>query len=261
MTQTAVITGGSRGLGRAFAHELARGGGRVVLVARNRPDLEACAEEVRAQGGTPVVCVADVSDPADAEAIAAAAGPRIDLLINNAGLCSTERLEALSEAEVLAGLDVSLRGAVLTTRACLPAMGQGGQVLLISSTYGLLGAAGYSVYCAAKSGLVGFGDALRHELRPRGIGVHVAMPSDIDTPGFHAEVASLPDWLPLAPLRPAPLGADVAARRILRGADAGRFLVFSDSGARAIHLGNRLLPRRLRSWLIDRALPAPPGPR
>jgi 3-oxoacyl-[acyl-carrier protein] reductase len=169
--KVAVVTGASRGIGRATAALLAGAGARVAGCARHAaPEIVAC----------------DVGRPADVERFAAEVLRRFgppDLLVNNAGLAARARLEETSLEAWDAVLDSNLKGTFLVTRAFLPAMRarRGGRIVNVASISGRQGTAGLTAYCAAKHGVVGLTRALAEELRPDGIAVNAVCPGSVDT--------------------------------------------------------------------------------
>jgi NADP-dependent 3-hydroxy acid dehydrogenase YdfG len=150
--RVALVSGASRGIGRAVASALAGAGARVALLARNRADLEAAA---LACGGLPVVT--DVSDPASVSAAVAhvreALGPA-SILVNNAGRPGSAQVAELTWATWRAVLDVNVGGAFLLSQAVLPDMlaQGGGDIVNIASGAALQGYAGMAAYCASKPG-------------------------------------------------------------------------------------------------------------
>jgi len=167
----AVVTGASRGIGRAIAALLVGAGAKVVGCARQ------AVEEI-------IAC--DVGRPADVERFAAEVLRRFgtpDLLVNNAGLVARAPLEETSLQNWDAVLDSNLKGTFLVTRAFLPAMRarRGGRIVNIASISGRQGTAGLTAYCAAKHGVVGLTRALAEELRPDGIAVNAVCPGSVDT--------------------------------------------------------------------------------
>ena len=257
--RVAVITGGSQGLGRALALRLARAGCTTVLIARTQAALDEAATEIAGAGGTAFTFAADVSDAgalrAAADAVAARCG-EIDFLIINAGIVHVAAVAEMPVEQIRETLDVNLFGAIMCAKLFTPLVKQGGRVLFISSGFGLMGAAGYAAYNATKAGVITFAAALRRELHRRRIGVHVAVPGDIATPGFTREQTDAPAWARGGALR-TPLPADVVAARILHRCAGTRFLVFSDAGVRVLHAANRFLPTRLTERILDALFPRP----
>ena len=167
----AVVTGASRGIGRATATILAGAGAKVAGCARHAVDE---------------IISCDVGRPADVERFAAEVLRRLgppDLLVNNAGLVARAKLDETSLESWDAVLDSNLKGTFLVTRAFLPAMRarRGGRIVNIASISGRQGTAGLTAYCAAKHGVVGLTRALAEELRPDGIAVNAVCPGSVDT--------------------------------------------------------------------------------
>lgn len=182
MKRTAIVTGVSRGAGRAIAERLATDGAVVIAVARDADRLAALADRVA--GIVPVV--GDVRDPGVGDrAIVAAlsATGRVDVLVNNAGIERVRPVDEVSDAEYDLTLDTNLRGTFNLVRAVLPAMKsqQAGSIVNIASTAGLRGFVDDAVYTASKFGVVGLTDALDEELRPYGIRVCAICPGAINT--------------------------------------------------------------------------------
>ncbi len=192
--RTALITGASRGIGRAAALLLARQGARVVLAARNEERLEEVAAAVRAGGGDAHPMALDLADhesipdavkrlPSDCAAV--------DILVNNAGVTADNLLARMSLEQWRRVLDVNLTGVFVLTRAVVRGMmrRRRGRVISVSSVAGLVGNAGQTNYAASKAGLIGFSKSLARELLSRGITVNVVAPGFIETD----MTAALPD--------------------------------------------------------------------
>jgi len=162
--QVAIITGASRGIGRAIALALAGAGSHVALAARSPGDLDAVAREAESRD---VQALAVPTDMRDAEAVARMVRltlerfGRVDTLINNAGLGHFGAVDALPVEQFDEMLAVNLRGPFLATRAVVPAMKQqgGGAIVNIASVAGLVGNPNLSGYNASKFGLMGFSEA------------------------------------------------------------------------------------------------------
>jgi short-subunit dehydrogenase len=190
--RTALVTGASGGLGHAIARGLARRGASLVLTARRAEVLEALAAET---GGRALAC--DLSDRAGAERLVDEAGA-VDVLVANAGIPGSGRIESFSVEEIDRALDVNLRAPMILARLMCEGMAErgGGQIVFVSSLSGKAGAAGSSVYAATKFGLRGFAMSLREDLRPRGIGVSTVFPGFIRDAGmFHDSGAKLPGYV------------------------------------------------------------------
>lgn len=189
----AVITGASSGIGQATARLLAEEGVHVVLVARRRDLLAALAAEL---GGAATVVAADVTDPAQVQALFALVADRfhgLDLLFNNAGLGISARFEDSTPEQWKTMIDVNLYGVFHCTHAAIPLMRgrPGAMISSVSSVGGRYGVENWSVYSATKYAVVGFHDALRKELGPAGIRVSVLEPGAVWTEFGHNVSAAL----------------------------------------------------------------------
>jgi NAD(P)-dependent dehydrogenase (short-subunit alcohol dehydrogenase family) len=182
---TAVVTGASRGIGRAIALRLAEAGADVALWAREVPPLQRVADEVTALGARAQVTSCDVADPAAvhraAELVRANLAP-VTIVVNNAGIVVRKPTVALSDAEWRRVLAVNLDGSFYVTRAFLPDLIRAsGRVINISSISGREGTALLSAYCAAKHGVIGLTRALAEELRAAKVSVNAICPGSVDT--------------------------------------------------------------------------------
>jgi len=181
MTRTILITGGSRGIGRACALHLAQTeAAHLILLGRDAAALADTAEAVRRAGGSAETRVADVTDRAGLAGIAQGLG-RLDGLVAAAGISGMTPVDGDSDAFFDEILAADLTGPWNTVRAFLPRLGSGGRIVLISSVLGRFGVPGYGAYCAAKHGLIGLAKALALELIDRGIVVNAVAPGWVDT--------------------------------------------------------------------------------
>ncbi|MFY9550419.1 MAG: SDR family oxidoreductase [Thermoanaerobaculia bacterium] len=183
-----LLTGGSSGLGRAFALALGRAGARIFLVARREEKLKEVAREIAAEGGEAAYHVCDVRVvPAlyDLVDVVLARYRRLDVLINNAGLGYRAPLLEAKRSEIAEMIETDLAAAIYLSQASLHALlrSSPSDIVNISSIAGLEGFAEGTVYCAAKAGLVGFSRALAAELKPANIRVTAICPGSVDT-GF-----------------------------------------------------------------------------
>jgi 3-oxoacyl-[acyl-carrier protein] reductase len=176
--KTALVTGGSRGIGRAIALELARAGASVTIGYRSGKDE---AEAVAAEAGANAV-QADVSDPDDANRLVKDAGD-LDILVNNAGLTRDGVLARMSDSDWSDVIDTNLGGVFHTCRAVTRGMmkRRHGSIVNIASIVGLHGNPGQTNYSASKAGIIGFTKALARELGVRGVRANVVAPGYIDT--------------------------------------------------------------------------------
>jgi 3-oxoacyl-[acyl-carrier protein] reductase len=185
--KTAVVTGGSRGIGKAISLELASGGARIVLTCLS--DLaraEETAAEIREIGGEALALRVDVRKLEDVAALAdrvAADFGGADILVNNAGVIKDALFPFMKEEDWDYVLDVDLKGAFRVTRALIRGMlhKSSGRIVNIVSVSGISGHAGQANYSAAKGGLIAFTKALALELAPRAITVNAVAPGLVDT--------------------------------------------------------------------------------
>jgi len=184
--RTAVITGGSRGLGEAMAKALAEAGAQIALVARDVARLEKVRDAIAEQGGTAAFFTADVTREKDVADAAAAVQERFghtQILINSAGINIRKNLVDFSLEEFRSVIDASLTSTFLMCRAFVPGMkGTGyGRILNMSSMMAHVSIAGRTAYSSAKSGLLGFTRSLALELAADGITVNGISPGPIGT--------------------------------------------------------------------------------
>jgi len=195
----ALVTGGSRGIGRAIAVELAQAGAQVVVGYRTgAEEAEQVATEI---GGRAVQ--ADVSEPEQAARLVEDAGD-IDILVNNAGLTRDGLIARMSDEDWRTVIDTNLGGVFATCRAAARGMmrRRSGAIVNLSSVVGVHGNPGQTNYAASKAGIIGFTKALARELATRNIRVNAIAPGYIET----ALTEVLPDGVREALLAGTPLG-------------------------------------------------------
>jgi 3-oxoacyl-[acyl-carrier protein] reductase len=176
--KNALVTGGSRGIGRAIALELAKAGASVVVGYRSGKDeAEAVAQET---GGRALA--ADISSPEEAGRLVEEAG-ELDILVNNAGLTRDGLLARMSDADWRDVIETNLSSVFYTCRAAARPMmkRRGGAIVNLSSVVGLHGNPGQTNYSASKAGVIGFTKALARELGSRGVRANVVAPGYIKT--------------------------------------------------------------------------------
>lgn len=184
--RVAVVTGASRGIGRAIALHLASLGCKVVASARNVAALESLVGEIKAGGGDAFSVPGDVAVAADVERLFDEAGKafgRVDILVNNAGITRDGLLVRMKEEDWDAVMDTNLKGAFLCCRAAAKLMGKQryGRIINISSVVGEMGNAGQANYCASKAGLIGLTKSVARELAKRNVSVNAITPGFIVT--------------------------------------------------------------------------------
>jgi 3-oxoacyl-[acyl-carrier protein] reductase len=183
----AVVTGASRGIGKAIAMRLARDGRHVVLVARSAPALQELKAAIETGGGSASVAAIDMGDHAAVQAgieqIAKDHGDRLDILVNNAGITKDTLLLRMSDEQWDEVLNVNLKAVFVACRAAARPMMRGrfGRIVNIGSTTGVVGNAGQANYAAAKAGLIGLSKTIARELGGKGITANVIAPGFIQT--------------------------------------------------------------------------------
>jgi 3-oxoacyl-[acyl-carrier protein] reductase len=184
--RTALVTGGSRGIGRAVAVMLARAGADVAIGYRNRgAEAEAVAGEIRTLGRRAVATAGDLADPAAADRMAAEVAKafgRLDIFVANAGVWPPDEvpLGSLPSERWRATMAANLDAVFFSTRAALGLLGPGGRVVLVSSTAGQRGEAGHADYAATKGALIALTKSLAVEYAPE-ILVNCVAPGWVDT--------------------------------------------------------------------------------
>ncbi len=182
---TAVVTGASRGIGRAIALRLAAAGAEVALWARDRKALDEVAAVIASAGGKAVAYECDVSDPAAVERAAMGvrtAMPPVRTVVNNAGMVLRKATLEIDDAEWRRVMAVNVDGTFHVTRAFLPQLTRsGGRIINIASRAGREGTAMLAPYCAAKHAVVGFTRSLAEELRAAKVSVNAVCPGSVDT--------------------------------------------------------------------------------
>ena len=184
--KVAVVTGASRGIGRAIALALVAQGAKVVASARNAQALDDLVAEIEAQGGEATAVAGDVALESDAARLieqAVAAYGQIDVLVNNAGITRDGLLLRMKDEDWDAVIDTNLKGAFHCIRAVAKVMSKqrSGRIINISSVVGEMGNAGQANYCSSKAGLLGLTKSVARELARRNITVNAITPGFIVT--------------------------------------------------------------------------------
>ena len=185
--QVAIITGSSRGIGKAAALALAAEGASVVVnYARSSTAADEVVAEITEAGGTAIALQADVSQEDQVDALIKATKDkfgRIDVLVNNAGITRDTLLLRMKPADWQAVIDLNLTGVFLCTRAVAKLMlkQRSGRIINIASVAGLMGNPGQANYSAANAGVIGFTKTVAKEMAPRGVTVNAVAPGFIET--------------------------------------------------------------------------------
>jgi len=213
--KVAIVTGGSRGIGRAIAYALAKNGTNVVInYIKNRDKAKEVAKEIKDLGQDAIIVQADISKWIDCKHLvneAISAFDRIDILINNAGITTMKSIVNMTIEEWNRIIAVNLSGAFYCARAVAKYMVEKkwGRIINITSIGGIFGFPEESAYSASKAGLIGLTKSLAKELTPYGILVNAIAPSCVETD----MVSSLPDDLKARMIIP-PIGRFSRAEEI-----------------------------------------------
>jgi 3-oxoacyl-[acyl-carrier protein] reductase len=203
--QVAIVTGASRGIGRAIAVALAAEGAKVVVnYASSASAAEEVVAEIKSKGGEAIAFHADVSHEAQVESLlksAIDAWGRIDVLVNNAGITRDTLLLRMKLEDWQAVIDLNLTGVFLATRAVSKVMlkQKSGRIINIASVAGQMGNPGQGNYSAAKAGVIGFTKTVAKEMASRGITVNAVAPGFIAT-DMTADLKNTDDILKFIPL-------------------------------------------------------------
>lgn len=234
-----LITGASEGIGRALALALAKEGARLTLVARNQARLEEVASQVEALGGQAKACVADVTLPADAPRMIAAAieaFAALDILVLNAGGSMWAPFETLNDAEAAARhlMELNYFSCVRLAKEALPHLkASKGLIVPVASVAGFTGVPTRTLYAASKHAVVGFFESLRLELKGSGVDITLVAPDFVVTT-LH-ERALGPDGQPLGHGRLDPsrvMTADTCATLIVRAMTRRQRLLITSARGR-----------------------------
>jgi len=235
---TVIVTGGSSGIGLATAKLYAANGCDVAIVGRSADKLAAAEEELRAAakgiGQRIETRSADLSVFEEARAavdslVEAGFGP--DILVNSAGVIVPGEFATMPLENFELNMSCGYWSVVYPCRAAVPHMLKRGRghVVNVSSVAGYLGIYGYSGYSSAKFAIMGFTEALRFELKPAGISVHIVCPPDTDTPALAYEHTLRPKETHVIAGNIKPISPEKVAEAIVRGVTKGKYYVIPDA--------------------------------
>ncbi|HOJ14282.1 MAG TPA: SDR family oxidoreductase [Deltaproteobacteria bacterium] len=244
------ISGGSSGIGLACAKEFARLGSNVFIFARRREALEEAALSIEPHRADPSqrigftsVDVTDTEKVADKlrESVASFGPPHV--VITCAGIAYPDYFERISASDFELTLRTNLAGTWNVLSVLVPLMhAKGGHVVTVSSIAGFLGVFGYTAYSASKFGVIGLSEALRAELKPKGIRVSVLCPPDTDTPGLAFENRTKPPETRALGKSAGLMSPDAVAKALVSGMARGKFLITPGMEGKLILAAKRLAP-------------------
>jgi 3-oxoacyl-[acyl-carrier protein] reductase len=227
--RVALVTGASRGIGRAIAHRLAKQGAHVVAAARGA-NAQPVADEITSAGGRAEALTLDVTEPGaadDAVKQVMARHNRIDVLVNNAGVTRDQLMLRMKREDWDAVLATNLTAAFALTQAALKPMirQRRGRIICIGSVVGQSGNAGQANYAASKAGLIGFAKSVALEVASRGITVNVVAPGLVETDMTRAITdAAREEWTARIPLGRLGTPDDIAAAVCFLASDEASYI-------------------------------------
>ena len=227
--KVALVTGASRGIGRAIATRLAQQGATVIAAARAE-NARACADELRAAGHTAEALSLDVTDAAAVEAVPGdlvKRHGRLDIVVSNAGITRDQLLMRMKREDWDAVLATNLTATFALAQAAMRPMlkQRGGRIIAVSSVVGQMGNAGQTNYAASKAGLIGFAKALAREVASRAITVNVVAPGLIETDMTRAlQEKSQGEWAAQIPLGRLGTVDDVASAVCFLASDEASYI-------------------------------------
>lgn len=247
----AIITGGSSGIGFATAEALLAKGANVAIVARDADKLERAESMLKERRVSPEQRVLSVSADLSRFETARAAITQIvqqdftpDILVNSAGVIIPGEFEKLTTEEFLRNVEHGFLSVVWPCKAVVPLMLAAGRghIVNVSSVAGYLGIYGYTSYSAAKYAVMGFTEALRFEMKPHDISVHVVCPPDTDTPALAHEKELRPPETDVIAGNIKPVPPAQVARAIVKGIEKDRYYIIPDALSRFYFRLKGLLP-------------------
>lgn len=255
-----LITGGSSGIGLALARQLAALGANIAITARTLENLEKARQEIDQHILPGHFVHAFPSDVTQPEIIRAAVNELVqtygvpDILINSAGVTHPGEFLKLDDSIFRWNMEVNYFGTLNAIRAVLPGMVERGSGIIanISSVAGYFNVYGYTAYGASKFAVTGLSEALRMELKPRGIQVSLVLPPDTDTPQLAYETRYKPAITRMIAGTIGKYQPDETAREILKGLRKKNFLILVGSTTKQLYIAEKILGRQFFYIIFDR---------
>ena len=251
-----ILTGGSSGIGKAIAHDLAAAGAKMTLIARRSSLLDETREDLRARHANAEVHVLplDIADEArvttDLNAHLDVHPP--DILVNNAGIARPGRFLEQTNQDFRDHMNINFFGMVHLTRVVAPRLVERGwgHIANVGSLLSIMGIYGYTAYASSKFAMQGFTECLRAELKPHGVSVTILQPPDTDTPQHSAELEIMPAETRAIAGTVKMLSPEKVGRALLEGMAAGKFEVIPGVDGRVTAWAHRWMPGVVR-WYCD----------
>lgn len=246
-----VVTGGSSGIGLATAKAYFAAGCDVAIVARDPDKLALAVASIESQRQDSsqrlISASADLSNFSQAKAVIdhfANVDMTPDILVNSAGVILPGEFQSMPVDHLTQNLESGFFSVLWPCRAAAPHMAArgSGHIVNVSSVAGFLGIYGYTGYSAAKYAAIGFSEALRCEMKPLGVSVHVVCPPDTETPALTAERAMRPPETEAIAGSIKPISPEVVAAAIVKGVKSGRFYIIPDATGRLLFRLKGLIP-------------------
>ncbi|WP_430258537.1 SDR family oxidoreductase [Neorhizobium sp. IRS_2294] len=253
-----IVTGGSSGIGLEVARIYACRGARVSIIARTAAMLESAVVDLRSTGKADIRCErADVANDSEisraVDACEAAFGP-CDVLVASAGMVEPAFFDQQSQSDFSRQIDVNLLGTANAVRSVYAGMKSRGQgaIMIVSSGAALIGIPGYTAYCASKSALTGFAEALQAESVGDGVTIALCFPPDTETPQFERELAKRPAQARALMGAAPPWKANAVAEKIVRGIDRRSKKVYFGFSITGLGLFGPLVKPFVAAWFSRR---------
>ena len=217
-----LITGASSGIGRESAIEFAKLGATIVLISRNKGNLEKVANELKKYNVTTLICQCDVSKKDQVQEMSKTVLEEfgsIDILVNNAGFAIYGSVSDLSIDEIESQMETNYFGMIYCIKNFLPSMlnKKSGHIVNVASVAASFGLPGIASYCASKFAMLGFSEGLKHELKNSGVGITVVSPIMVRTNFFnHPSFEKMPKFSPTS------LSSKTVAKAILKASNSPR---------------------------------------